>query len=101
MTMLDHAPQGVADLAQRQLQVWQNLEAVPSDLANLEKVYRRSNPSSDGLVRTLYAEALVRTGRKDEARSLVKLWPLPEQSDSVLQSLMYPTFLELRKTLQP
>jgi hypothetical protein len=80
--------------------VWSNLQSIPSDLAELEKAYRRSNPLSDGLVRTLYAEALARAGRKDEARSLVKLWPLPEQTD-LLQGLMYPKFIELRKALQP
>jgi tetratricopeptide (TPR) repeat protein len=94
------APPEAAEVAQRQLRVWNNLASVPSDLAELEKAYRRSNPLSDGLVRTLYAEALARAGRKDEARSLVKLWPLPEQTD-LLQGLMYPKFIELRKALQP
>jgi hypothetical protein len=49
----------------------------------------------------LYAEALFRAGKKAEARNLVKLWPLPEQSDSLLQALMYPKFIELRNALQP
>jgi len=96
--LLMKAPQ-TAD-AQRQLQVWNNLQSVPSDLAQLEKAYQHANPVSDGLVRTLYAEALVRAGRKDDAKDLVKLWPLPEQTD-LLQALLYPKFIELRKELQP
>jgi hypothetical protein len=98
--LLMRAPPEAGPVAQRQLQVWNNPQSVPSDLADLEKDYQRSNPVSDGLVRTLYAEALVRAGRKDEARSLVRLWPLPEQTD-LLQALMYPKFIELRKALQP
>jgi len=92
--------QASADVAQRQIQVWNNPQSIPSDLANLEKAYQHAIPTSDGLLRTLYADALVRAGRKDDARSLVKLWPLPEQTD-LLQALMYPKFIELRKTLQP
>ncbi len=95
-----HAPQEAAEAVQRQLQVWSNPQSVPSDLAVLERDYHRSAPARDGLIRTLYAEALVRAGRKDEARSLVRLWPLPEQTD-LLQALMYPEFIELRKALQP
>jgi thioredoxin-like negative regulator of GroEL len=98
MDLLTKSPQA-AD-AQRQLLVWNNLQSLPSDLGQLEKGYEQTNPVSDGLVRTLYAEALVRAGRKDEAKSLVKLWPLPEQND-VLQALLYPKFVELRKALQP
>jgi tetratricopeptide (TPR) repeat protein len=98
--LLMRAPQEAGDVAERQLQVWSNPQSVPSDLAVLERDYHRSTPARDGLVRTLYAEALVRAGRKDEARNLVRLWPLPEQTD-LLQALMYPEFIELRKALQP
>jgi tetratricopeptide (TPR) repeat protein len=100
-TDVTQPPQGATALIERQLQVWNNLASLPSDLATLEKDYRRSNPSSDGLVRVLYAEALVRAGRKDDARSLLKLWPVPEQNESPVQSLVYPKFIELRKELQP
>ena len=95
-----HAPPEAEQAAQRQLQVWNNLQSIPSDLAALEKDYQHSNPVSDGLVRTLYAEALVRAGRKADARSLVQRWPLPEQN-ALLQALMYPKFIELRRGLQP
>jgi tetratricopeptide (TPR) repeat protein len=98
--LLMHAPPEAEQAAQRQLQVWNNLQSIPSDLAALEKDYQHSNPVSDGLVRTLYAEALVRAGRKADARSLVQRWPLPEQN-ALLQALMYPKFIELRRGLQP
>jgi tetratricopeptide (TPR) repeat protein len=98
--LLMQAPPQAAALAARQLQVWSNPASIPSDLAVLEKEYRRSSPVTGGLVRTLYAEALVRAGRTQDARSLVNRWPLPEQND-LLQALMYPKFIELRKTLQP
>ena len=72
---------------------------MPSDLPALERSYRDSSPEHDGLVRTFYADALVRAGRKAEAKNLLRLWPLPEESDSPLQALMYPKFIELRKEL--
>jgi Flp pilus assembly protein TadD len=97
--LLMHAPPETAEVAQRQLQVWSNLASMPSDLAALERSYQESTPVRDGLVRTLYAQALVRAGRKAEAKSLVKLWPVPEETDSPLQALMYPKFIELRKQL--
>jgi Flp pilus assembly protein TadD len=101
VALLMHPPPEAAEAAQRQLQVWNAFPSARSDLAELEKAYQRSNPVSDGPVRTLYAEALFQAGRKDEARNLVKLWPLPEQNDSALQSLVYPKFIALRKALQP
>jgi Flp pilus assembly protein TadD len=99
MELLMHAPPEAAEVAQRQLQVWTNLASLPSDLPTLERSYWESNPVTDGLVRTLYAEALVRAGRKAEAKSLVKLWPVPEETDSPLRALIYPKFIELRKEL--
>jgi hypothetical protein len=51
------------------------------------------------LARTFYAAALLRAGRREEARKLVALWPLPKAADS-LEALMYPTFLELRRELK-
>ena len=73
----------------------------PDDLNQLKAVYQKTNPAADGLPRTLYAAALVQAGKADEARALLKLWPLPESAaDSFLQSLMYPRYLELRKVLK-
>jgi len=66
----------------------------------LRQTYERTPPATDGLVRTLYASALLQAGQKDEARKLVERWPLPEGSDSFFQAIMYPRFLELRKALK-
>ena len=87
------------DLAGKQLAVWNNPGAVPHDLDMLRQVYERADPVNDGLVRTFYAAALLHAGNRDEAKKLVARWPLPEMSDSLLQSLMYPQFLELKKAL--
>lgn len=90
---------GAAAAAKQQLQVWDNPQLVSEDLAKLEQAYRHSDPVNDGLARTLYAQALVHAGKTAEARELLKRWPLPVRDNSTLQSLMYPTFLELRKAL--
>ena len=90
----------LAMVAKEQLQVWSSPRALPSDPAELEKMYRNSDPVADGLLRTLYAETLYRAGKTAEAKELVKRWPLPLALDSRLQSLLYPEFLELRKKLQ-
>ena len=95
VTLLMRAP---SDLAQRQLAVWENPDAaLPQDL---ERLYESSPPASDGLPRTFYAAALLKAGRRDEARRLIARWPLPETGESLFQSLMYPRFLELKKTLE-
>jgi hypothetical protein len=101
MAALAKAPPDQAATMDRQRAVWRGEAHLPDDLNQLRTVYQNTNPAADGLPRTLYAEALVRAGKADEARALLKLWPLPESaSDSLLQSLMYPRFLELRKALK-
>ena len=97
--MLMESPPEASELARKQLAVWNDPRAVPGDLDMLRQAYERSDPVNDGLVRTFYAAALLEAGRKDEARKLTARWPLPEMGDSLLQSLMYPRFLELRKAL--
>lgn len=97
MSRLMAATGPVSDLAQRQLQVWNNPDRLPEDLAGLELAYGRTPPSSDGLVRTLYARALVRNGRQEEARKILVLWPLPETGEPLLQAFLYPLYLELRQ----
>ena len=87
-------------IARKQLEAWQNLNSLPRDPVVLRQTYERTPPASDGLVRTLYAAALLQAGQKDEARKLVQRWPLPEGSDSYFQAIMYPRFLELRQALQ-
>ncbi len=100
MAALAKAPPDQAANMDRQRAVWRGEVRIPEDLAKLRTIYLNTNPAADGLPRTLYAAALVKAGKADEARALLKLWPLPESaSDSLLQSLMYPRFLELRKAL--
>ena len=100
--LLMHAPvtsPAEAALFQQQLRVWSNAEALPEDLEKLKQTYEHSSPVEDGLPRTLYAEALLRAGKRDEARALLQRWPLPVRDETPLQSLLYPKFLELRKQL--
>ncbi len=100
MAALAKAPPDQAANMERQRAVWRGEAHIPDDLNQLKAVYQNTNPAADGLPRTLYAAALVKAGKTDEARAMLKLWPLPEfASDNLLQSLMYPRFLELRKAL--
>jgi Flp pilus assembly protein TadD len=89
------------ELIERQLAVWKDPDAaVPRGLDVLKQLYERSDPVHDQLARTLYAAALAGAGRKEEARKLVALWPLPEPGNSPLDSLAYPGFLDLRNGLR-
>ena len=98
---LGKAPPEQAPNMERQRAVWRGETHLPDDLNQVRTLYLSTNPATDGLPRTLYGEALVRNGKANEARALLRLWPLPESaSDSVLQSLMYPRYLELRKALK-
>jgi tetratricopeptide (TPR) repeat protein len=99
VAILSNPPPELAELAKKQIAVWNDPQAVPRDLVQLKQAYERAAPSEDGLVRTFYAAALLRAGMREDARKLVGLWPLPNSKDA-LQALMYPTFLELRRTLQ-
>lgn len=66
-------------------------------LQPLEAIYRETNPSVDGQIRTLLAWADVETGRMVEARTLVQIFPLPlSAGDPVLASLIFPRFLYVR-----
>jgi len=43
---------------------------------------------------------LMQAGQKDEARKLLELWPLPGLvGDPLLQSLLFPKYLELKRQL--
>lgn len=89
------------DLAEKQLALWKNPELLPHDAATLKNLYARTPPAQDGLVRVLYAKELLRAGQTDEARKLVRLWPLPESAgDPIYQAFLYPATMELRKALQ-
>ncbi len=100
LAMLDKAPADQAALMTRQRSVWRGEVHPPDDPEQLKKIFEGTNPAVDGLPRTLYAAALAKAGKTEEARALLKIWPLPETAaDPLLQSLLYPRYLELRKTL--
>jgi Flp pilus assembly protein TadD len=100
-TSLLEAEQGPAALlARQQLEAWRHPERLPDQLNELEQVYVRTNPTADGLVRVLYARALLDAGRTEEAKRLLVLYPLPESGDRLLQSFIYPIFRELKTRTQ-
>lgn len=86
-------------LAQRQIALWN--AAPPADLDALKQAYFEAAPSSDGVTRTLYAAALFRAGKTDEAKKLIERWPLPVENgaDQLFESTVFPTFLDLRHQL--
>ncbi|MEO8027283.1 MAG: hypothetical protein ABI823_12460, partial [Bryobacteraceae bacterium] len=61
------------------------------------KAYELSDPSQDGLARTLYAWCLAETGHSAEAKDLMKYYPIPPQADGIFATLIYPRALGLRK----
>ena len=88
----------LSEIARAQLVLWKDLSKLPSDPARLKQLYERTPPALDGLTRVLYASALVQAGQKDEARKLLELWPLPGlEGDPLLQSLLFPKYLELTR----
>jgi Flp pilus assembly protein TadD len=101
----DAAP--VVAMMQQQLAVWRDPRTAlgAASVEQLKQLYERTEPVNDGLVRTLYAAALLGSGsnedagRKDDARKLLAVWPLPPRMSSPLESLVYPQFLDLRKKL--
>jgi tetratricopeptide (TPR) repeat protein len=89
-----------SEVARAQLIVWKDLSKLPSDPAQLKPLYERTPPALDGITRVLYASALMQAGKKDEAKKLLELWPLPGlEGDPLLQSLLFPKYLELRREL--
>jgi tetratricopeptide (TPR) repeat protein len=86
--------------AAMQLRVWQGDLKLPSDLEQLKKAYEATQPVSDGLYRTVYAEALVAHGDREEAKRIAARWPLPDSAgEPVLQSLVFPKYVALRRIL--
>lgn len=101
LVLLAKTPPEQASVMERQRSVWRGEVHPPEDLEELKKIFEGTNPAVDGLPRTLYAAALAKAGKTDEARALLKRWPLPESAvDPLLQSLLYPEFLGLRKALR-
>jgi tetratricopeptide (TPR) repeat protein len=83
-----------------EVRIWRGEAKLPSNLDELKRAYDATEPSSDGLFRTIYAEALVANGQKDEAKTLIARWPLPDNAgDPILQSLVFPKYLALRRIL--
>jgi tetratricopeptide (TPR) repeat protein len=94
-------PSQFTDLARKQLAVWNAPPPVFHDLGQLKRAYQSTTPSTDGLARTFYAEALLASGQREQAQKLVRTWPLPDTAgDPVLQPFLYPRFLELRDRLK-
>ncbi|MBZ5677867.1 MAG: hypothetical protein LAP61_26770 [Acidobacteriia bacterium] len=90
-----------ANIAAAQLALWKDPSKLPQDPAALKQAYERTPPAADGLARVLYAGALAKAGQKDEARKLIALWPLPGlDSDPLLQSFVFPKYLELKQELK-
>ncbi len=83
-----------------QLRVWQGDIKLASNPDPLKKAYESTQPAADGLLRVLYAESLVAHGDKDEAKKLAARWPLPDSAgEAVLQSLVFPKYIALRRIL--
>lgn len=83
-----------------QLRVWQGDVKLPADIDQLKRAYQASQPSVDGLFRILYAEALLANGNKAESKKLAARWPLPDSAgEPVLQSLVFPKYIALRRIL--
>jgi tetratricopeptide (TPR) repeat protein len=81
-----------------QFEVWQR--PIHPGLDQLKQAYEATQPSSDGFYRTFYADELLRQGKKEEARKLAARWPLPDSAgEPVLQSLVFPKYVELRRIL--
>jgi Flp pilus assembly protein TadD len=90
-----------ANIAAAQLALWKDPSKLPRDPAALKQAYERTSPAGDGIIRVLYAAALAQAGQKDEARKLLALWPLPGlESDPLLQSFVFPKYLELKQQLK-
>ena len=98
---LKAAPGAPQVLVGRQLAMWQGSVQVHNDLDTLRRKYEQTPPSSDGQVRVFYAAALLAAGQKEEARKLLTRWPLPTETggDILVESLVYPKFIELRKAV--
>jgi tetratricopeptide (TPR) repeat protein len=63
----------------------------------LEAMYRETNPTTDGQIRTLLAWADVEVGRVGEASKLLQTYPIPlSAGDPTFASLIFPRFLYLR-----
>jgi Flp pilus assembly protein TadD len=98
---LSNATGPEANIANAQLALWKDPSKLPHDPVALKQAYERTPPTGDGIPRVLYAAALAQAGQKDEARKLIVLWPLPgAENDPLLQSFVFPKYLELKRELK-
>jgi tetratricopeptide (TPR) repeat protein len=99
------------DRIRQQLNIWKNADRLPSGLDTLRALYLGTQPAQDGIERVLYASALIEAGKEGdgkedagkeaEARTILKRWPLPENStEPEIDTLVFPRYLALRKKLQ-
>jgi len=87
-------------VAERQSALWRGSIKLPYDLAALKQRYENTPPASDAQPRVLYAAALIAAGKKDEARPLLELWPMPwSPGEALLESWVLPKYLELREAV--
>jgi tetratricopeptide (TPR) repeat protein len=66
----------------------------------LKALYERTNPSTDGQIRSMYASALVGAGRTKEAAPLIEHFVMPfNGQDSPLASITFPRFVSARASV--
>ena len=101
MNRLSDPPVDQKDFFNRQRMIWRGEVKIPEDLTELQKLYDTSAPAMDGLPRVIYAKALLKAGKPDQAQELLKRFPLPDSAgDPLLQSLIFPQLLALRRELK-
>ncbi len=87
-------------LVAQQTDIWTGKFQLPHDVESLKARFDNTAPASDAQLRVLYASALIAAGKRDEARPLLELWPMPwTPGDILLESWVLPKFIELRASL--
>ena len=99
MEILNAVPHPI-EAIKRQLAVWKERPVPSADLAALKDAFIHSNPPNDGQPKTFYAAALMAAGRTEEARPLLRQWPLPDSTgDPLYQAAVFPQFIALRQKI--
>lgn len=90
----------LAAAAAQQLALWSDPEVLASQpIEAVERAYEQSSPFTDGLFRTLLAEAALEQGDQERARELAQRWPIPNSGDLLLEALTFRRFIALRERL--
>jgi tetratricopeptide (TPR) repeat protein len=98
-SLLGNAP--ADDRIRLQLAIWKNADRPLSDLDKLRAAYLQTSPAVDGIERIFYGSALVDARKEAEARTILKRWPLPENTrQPEIDTLVFPKYLALRSKLQ-